>query len=163
MRLHLGCGADYRDGYINVDAWPSVRADRHVPVFPLTDIADGSVLEILAIHVIESFYQWQVPAVLADWARVLKNGGRLILEGTDLDSTMEMAQSKDPQRRQWGLWGLYGRQDMPEPNVATLHHYVWRSVELVDEMMKVGFYGGVITRATTHVPERDFRIEVTRR
>lgn len=54
MRLHLGCGFDRRDGYINVDSWSGCHPDLLVDldVFPWP-FGDNSITQILARHVIE--------------------------------------------------------------------------------------------------------------
>lgn len=161
MRLHLGCGIDYRGGYVNVDSWPEVPADEHWDARHLL-VPDNSCEEILAIHLMESFYQWEVKGVLEEWHRVLMPNGRLIIESTDLTATIRMASSDDPQTRLSGEWGIYGRQDIPEPNVDTLHKYSWRAENLVDLLKSVGFGVSYVGPATTHDPNRDYRIEAVK-
>lgn len=164
MRLNLGCGTHRMPreyGWVNVDKDPSVQPDALWPAEKLP-LDPGAVEEILAIHLIESYYQWQLPDVLREWHRVLGGNGRLVIEGTDLETTMRMALSENPDVRRSGEWGLYGRQDVPEPNVDTLHKYVWRPTQLADVLREIGFVVTHIGRATTHDTDRDFRIEARR-
>lgn len=78
MRLNLGAGAHPMEGWENLD-----RATGH-EVFPLP-YGDGSVAEIRASHVLEHFSHREVPAVLAEWVRVLEPGGRLAVAVPDFE------------------------------------------------------------------------------
>jgi SAM-dependent methyltransferase len=54
MKLHLGCGNDYKKGYINIDASKDVNPDKvwNLEKTPLP-FKDNSVDEVLAFHVLE--------------------------------------------------------------------------------------------------------------
>jgi SAM-dependent methyltransferase len=79
MKLHLGCGNDYRPGYVNCDKVTNVRADKHFDLrvmpwpFP-DDCAD----EIVMHHVLEHLPD--TLAVVEEIHRVLKPGGVAIIE-----------------------------------------------------------------------------------
>lgn len=70
IRLDLGAGDVSPAGFT-----PMGHAHGSA-VFPLP-YADGTVDEIRASHVLEHFPHGQIAAVLADWVRALKPGGRL--------------------------------------------------------------------------------------
>lgn len=59
MKLHLGCGNDYKEGYINIDASKEVNPD---VVWDLENtplpFRDNSMDEILANHVLEHLYNF---------------------------------------------------------------------------------------------------------
>lgn len=88
LKLHLACGHDYNDEYINVDLYApedarcDVRFDVQTLPYP-----DNSVDEIKAFHIIEHFHFFEIEKVLAEWYRVLKPGGRLYLETPDFLET----------------------------------------------------------------------------
>jgi len=92
IKLNLGCGDKILVDYINVDVaqersgkQPDVICDvRNLNKFS-NDYAD----EILAVHVIEHFWRWEVVSILKEWVRVLKPNGKLILECPNLKSACE--------------------------------------------------------------------------
>lgn len=88
LKLHLGCGDEYQDDYINVDFY--IPEDKKVDArFDILSIPypDNSVDEIKAFHVIEHFDFFEVQKLLKEWNRVLKPGGKLYLETPDFLST----------------------------------------------------------------------------
>jgi glycosyltransferase involved in cell wall biosynthesis len=84
LKLHLACGHDYDDSYINVDLYApeDARTDLRFDVKKLP-YPDNSVDEIKAFHIIEHFDFMEIQSVLKEWHRVLKPGGRLWLETPD--------------------------------------------------------------------------------
>lgn len=104
IRLHLASGKDYREGYINVDYY----AENYEKVDARFDVKsvpypDNSVDEILALHVIEHFDFHEGQRVLEEWYRVLKPGGKLVLETPDfLETCRAFVIGPEPVR-----WGLY--------------------------------------------------------
>ncbi|MFN3704675.1 MAG: class I SAM-dependent methyltransferase [Thermoflexales bacterium] len=77
MRLNLGCGNDYRQGYINVDRVPGVADIVHdLDEFPYP-WPDHSVDEILMRHVLEHLQD--IRKVMDELWRLLKPGGRLTI------------------------------------------------------------------------------------
>lgn len=117
VRLNLGCGDKILPGYVNVDVVearagkrPDVLCDLHdLSVFP-----DNHADEIMAIHVVEHFWRWEVEDILREWVRVLKPGGRMILECPNLVSACEeflkdpdvySREGKDGQRTMWVFYG----------------------------------------------------------
>ena len=88
LKLHLACGHDYDDSYINVDLYAPDDAQCDVR-FDVTKLPyeDNSVDEIKAFHIIEHFHFFEIQEVLKEWHRVLKPGGRLYLETPDFLET----------------------------------------------------------------------------
>lgn len=90
MRLHLGCGQRYLDGYVNIDFPLSEHtvqlesvADRHADLLRLS-YPEASVDEIRLHHVFEHFARPTACALVASWQSWLKDGGRLRIEVPDL-------------------------------------------------------------------------------
>lgn len=76
MKINLGCGRKYLEGYVNCDVVPAVRADRHFDLntFPYP-FADSSADEIFMDNVLEHLDD--VVRVMTELHRVLKPGGVL--------------------------------------------------------------------------------------
>jgi predicted SAM-dependent methyltransferase len=86
LRLNLGSGTVPLEGFTNVDALPDapgvdVVADLSQPL----PFANGAADLVYAAHVLEHFPTDEVPRLLADWRRVLREGGILLVAVPDLD------------------------------------------------------------------------------
>jgi len=81
-RLNVACGDDYQEGYINADLYSTKKYDA---IFDVQAIPydDGTVDEIRALHIIEHFNFHESNALLKEWYRVLRPGGKLIIETPD--------------------------------------------------------------------------------
>ena len=88
MKLNLGCGKDYKEGYINIDAYDKTLADKKMPVDNL-DYPSDSIEEIQAIQLIEHLGFYKTVYALAEWFRVLKPNGTLIIETPNIEKTFK--------------------------------------------------------------------------
>lgn len=152
MKLLLGGGSQRVEGFTNVDLCEGadVKHDLRNPL-PFEEAE-----EILAIHVIESFYRWELPAILKDWRRVLR--GKLTIEFTDLDDTIRLYLSDNSEERRSGKWGLYGNQESPVDPIV-LHKYDYTRDELGELLTDAGFKIIEFTRQNVqHNPKRDWRV-----
>lgn len=114
VKLNIGCGDKILPGYTNIDAVdraghsPDIVADiRAIP------LPDGCASEVLAVHVIEHFYRWEADAVVAEWVRLLKPGGKLVLECPDLAHACHAFLSGAPDP--WSMWVFYGDPAWKDP------------------------------------------------
>lgn len=93
MKLHLGCGQRYFEGYVNID-YPltehSVQqtsvADELHNLFDLR-YKKETIDEVRLHHVFEHFSRAQACAMLAAWNSWLKPGGIVHIEVPDFDRT----------------------------------------------------------------------------
>jgi hypothetical protein len=84
-RLHLGCGPNRAEGWLNVDISFSWATDFLDDIRTLKRIPDGWADSIYACHVLEHFDFKEAPLVLQRWGRALKPGGELRISVPDLD------------------------------------------------------------------------------
>lgn len=91
----------------------------------------------MAIHVVEHFWRWEVVDVLKEWVRVLKPGGKMILECPNLISACE-AVLADPDKAtlpgpegQRSMWVLYGDPSWRDPLMVHRWGYTPRSLAQV--------------------------------
>jgi len=140
MKLNLGCGDKILPGYVNVDVAPAragIEPDVLCDLHHLAPFADASADEVLAVHVVEHFWRWEVVDVLREWLRVLKPGGRMILECPNLQSACEQflrdpdAASGPGQEGQRTMWVLYGDPRWRDPLMVHRWGYTPRSLAAV--------------------------------
>ncbi len=145
MKLNLGCGDKILPGYVNVDVAPS-RAGRKPDVIcdlhRLTPFPDASVDEVLAVHVVEHFWRWEVVDVLREWTRVLRAGGTMTLECPNLISACEDFLD-DPERfagpgpeGQRTMWVFYGDPAWRDP--LMVHRWGYTPQSLAAVMQEAG-------------------------
>ncbi len=153
MKLNLGCGNRPLEGYIGVDL--SERADIVCDIRKLEFAENNSVEEIIAIHVIEHFYKWEVQPLLQEWRRVLQPKGKIILECPNLETACKnvLAGTGD----QLSMWALYGNPDLKDE--FHCHHWLYTPHTLMAELIKAGFRNCCHKAAEFKIPQRDMRVE----
>jgi len=75
MKIHLGCGKNYREGYTNVDVDESINADFHTDLNEPLPFANNSAEEIVSEHLIE--HLTNLEGYINECWRVLKPSGVL--------------------------------------------------------------------------------------
>jgi SAM-dependent methyltransferase len=121
IRLNLGCGDKILPGYVNIDVVdqragkkPDIVCDLHKLTLP-----DNYADEVMAIHVVEHFWRWEVRDILKEWTRTLKPGGKMILECPNLiTACTELL--KDPVNAagvngNMTMWVFYGDPSWRDP------------------------------------------------
>ena len=134
IKLNLGSGGDYINGYVNVDLYAD-RADERYDVAKLPH-PDNSVDEIRAYHVIEHFDYMAAHDVLKEWHRVLKPNGLIKLETPDfLESCKEFINADQDGR--WNLYGHFFSTGWINPGL--IHKFLYTEFELKKTMTWAGF------------------------
>lgn len=166
MRINIGCGHHVLDGWVNVDATVNARAPRepeilHDLVAGPIPLPDGCADEVMAIHVLEHFFEWEArEIVLPDWFRLLRRGGTLVLEMPDLWKCACNLIAGAPDQE--GMLGIYGDWSQRDPYMG--HKFGWTFARLAPVLTSLGF-----RKVREREPEwhgkrlhRDFRVEATR-
>lgn len=132
LRLNIGCGDDIREGWDNIDLYPSgpgvIKADaRKIPYYREAD-------EILASHLLEHFWLQGAMDAILNWKQALKVGGKLHIIVPDADFAFKLALEKGANYNTIGdlvsWWAtpehiIYGA-DRPGRD----HHTVWQEQSL---------------------------------
>jgi ubiquinone/menaquinone biosynthesis C-methylase UbiE len=120
---------------------------------------NGTVDRIAAIHILEHIYQWEVDGVLLEWFRVLKAGGKLILELPCLDRVlnhiflrMKKGESPSPGFSWFALWG-----DPVYKDPAMCHRWGYFKADMPLLLERAGFLNIAEEEVRYHFPQRDMR------
>ncbi len=185
VRLHLGCGDKILRGYWNLDRYgnPDEYADITKPEYP-----ENSVDEILCIHTFEHLFPWKVIDILKGWHRVLKPGGRLILEMPDMKKILQhmvpgvdtlykgckagAGGDKDAAQKCLDEYREIAKREVTltltlnavyggenSERIEDLHKWMWSYESLKPVLEQAGFRDAVEKPARYHIPIRDFRVE----
>jgi predicted SAM-dependent methyltransferase len=142
LRLHLGCGEQHFDGYVNLDYPPTehtcqtkIGADVFADITKL-QFPPQSVDEIRLHHVFEHFKRSEALALLIRWHEMLKVGGRLHLETPDLDGCARQLVSDIPFRvKQVVVRHCFGSQEAGWAN----HYDGWTAERYHHVLGQLGF------------------------
>lgn len=140
IKLNLGCGDKILEGYVNVDV-VNERAGKSPDVVcdikKLDKFDSNYADEVMAIHVVEHFDRWDIVEILREWSRVLKPGGKMILECPNLESACKeflkdpINHSKPNQNGQRTMWVFYGDPSWRDPLMMHKWGYTPRSLAQV--------------------------------
>lgn len=169
MKLNVCCGKRILQGYVNIDVVSNPagkpQPERVAPANSLP-IKDGMVEELMCIHGWEHFYRWECDTIIAEWKRVLKPDGLLVLELPDLKKCAQnfvagLASGSHPD--QLHMWGIYGDATLMNPHM--IHKWGW-TPETLETFLRQNGFGQIRHLPTVWHPagraHRDMRIEATR-
>ncbi len=97
LRINLGSGEAYLEGFVNVDALPDAPGvDVVADISEELPFESGSADLIYAAHLLEHFPTDAVPGMLAEWRRVLKDGGQLLVAVPDIEAISKIIAERRP-------------------------------------------------------------------
>lgn len=151
IKLNIGCGADYRPGFINIDASGELnRVDRiiDISVDPLAGhFEKDSVDFILANDIIEHHFHWEAVRILRDFHMILKPGGECEIRVPDCEKIISSKEFTIERK----LTLLFGGQDVPQGIESDMelsrkkhpqlfcHKYGWTKERMKRELTEIGF------------------------
>lgn len=148
MKLNVGCGNDWRTGWVNIDSSADSAADKVMPAEDL-DLPDGSAQEIEALHLIEHLGYFRTRYFLSECFRTLRPGGRLVIETPDIVKTCAaFAGAKAPEEREAQLGWIYGAE-----SAGMGHRYAFPG-ELLKELARRAGFDIISAESRTYHPGR---------
>lgn len=169
MKINFACGRQVWDGFWNVDAVRHPKAPRdpellHAIKFghdgavlnPLP-LADGCADELHAMHIIEHVAEWEARHLLAEWRRLLKPGGLLVLELPNLEAAARNLLAG--MSEQWWMFPFYG--DHSHKDHFMTHRFGYTPRTLAELVKGAGFVKLEQKPPQTHGARtaRDMRLE----
>ncbi len=150
IKLNIGCGSDYRNGFINIDGSSKVKTDK------IIDLNNDSLMNhfvpetidyILANDIVEHFFHWEAINLLTSFFNILKKGGTCEIRVPDAEFIIESLEL--PIEGKLNL--LFGGQDIPQrvnPEMDMsrkkypqffCHKYGWIKNSMEKELLSIGF------------------------
>lgn len=143
LKLHLGCGENYLDGYINIDFPPSEHAvlipiaDAHADIIKDLDFPSDTVDEIRLHHVFEHFDRVIALVLLVRWHNWLKVDGILKIETPDaIESAKQLSSDIDYKQKMAVIRHLEGDQSAN----WGVHIGQWWDERFENTLSKLGFH-----------------------
>lgn len=143
MKLHLGCGEKYIEGFVHIDMLEYEHIDHKSSLEELNFIESNSVEYIYASHVLEHFSRDSIEQVLSEWLRVLQPCGVLRVAVPDFQAITSRYQMTGNLEELLGLL-IGGQKDKYD-----WHGMVFDFNLLCSYLKKVGF---------KHVTRYDWRL-----
>lgn len=151
MKLNIGCGTDYRDGFVNIDGSSTLpKVDKVIDISTeslLSHFEAGAADYILANDIIEHHFHWEATRILKDFFMVLKQGGIAEIRVPDAEYIMKSWRYSTDQK----LNLLFGGQDIQQGHDANMdesrkkfpqffcHKFGWTMKSLKKELSDIGF------------------------
>ena len=167
--LHVGCGPSHKEDTtrgFNTPEWKELRLDINEAVNPdivgtmldMSAVTEGAVDALFSSHNIEHLYPHEVPLALAEFRRVLKPDGFVVITCPDLQSVCRLiAEDKLTEPAYHSPAGpiapldiLYGhRAAMQQGNLYMAHRCGFTERVLIAVLQDAGF-GAVVSGSRTH-------------
>jgi hypothetical protein len=169
IKLHLGCGANYLFGYVNIDSNKDILADLYIDYLEIDNyFSVESIKEILMIHSIGYLNLWQARDFFRKAFKLLDNDGVFILETPNLMNAINMIQSSynlNIEDYYEGIRALHAfdMQQVNNREKIIPYAFSWSPWHLEQELKDAGFVDVRLLKPQTHVPWRDMRIEACKK
>lgn len=124
MNINIGCGKQTWNDFYCIDAVQHPKASRDVDLIYRFDFwSDGRLKEEIPLsagvadevhcyHFIEHVYAWEAASVIEELRRLLKQGGKLILELPNIEAAAKnLIKGDTDQMCMWPLYGDPGTKD----------------------------------------------------
>jgi len=144
MKLNIGCGKNYKKGFVNIDGNKNHNPDLVIDIQQenlLKRFEKNSCDEIYAKDIIEHFTHWEAVNLLEKFYSLLKTNGLLTIITPDFQTIVEGHDSIEKKL----LW-IYGGQDYLDESEDRkiypqyyCHKFCWIQRDLISELTRIGF------------------------
>jgi hypothetical protein len=166
IRLHLGCGTNNLDGWINIDVTDNSLADVVMDFKNIKGVFQPqSVREILMVHSISYLRLWEARDFFADTFSLLEPTGRLVLEFPDVVKCATAITRKEIPVEEYleavRAFYAFDLDEIRQKKPYTPYAFGWSAWHISQELKNVGFSDVAIKDPDTHNRRiwRDTRIE----
>ena len=137
MKLHLGSGSRYLEGFLHIDIADYEHIDINSSVDKLNTIDNDTIDEIYASHVLEYFDRNEVESVLKEWKRVLKKDAVLRIAVPNFEALIKVYRETEEIEKILGpLYGKWGLND----SSFIYHKTVYDENSLTALLERIGFF-----------------------
>lgn len=169
VKLHIACGKNYKDGWINIDINPKVRKDFCIDVKKGLPFPDNSVDYIFNEHFIEHLSYDRGLFFLKEAHRILKPGGVIRTAFPDIDKIIDSYINDYWRNMEWvklinAHWypsGCYMLNKCIKENGA--HQYMYSVKEIKRRLFEAGFLENNIGRCAVGKSQYSELINAERR
>jgi len=164
IKLNVGSGGVEVPGYISVDKYDT-RANILMDVFDL-ELSENSVEEILASHLFEHVNPYNSVDLLKKWLKVLKPGGKLIMEMPNIEELCKLFVTSDKSTRYGILNCIYGtvntKEDGKPSEITSPHLWGWYPEMLFEHLVWAGYTEIAMGAEQIPHPFKNFRVEAVK-
>ncbi len=137
MRLHVG-GTERKDGWTVLNVQPGPHVDIVGNCADLSELATASVEQIYASHVLEHLsYVGELPQALAEFWRVLRPGGQIMVSVPDLDALCQLF--LHPRAKHQDRWEIMRMMFGGQTDAFDLHKVGFWADSLARLLFEAGF------------------------
>jgi len=152
MKLNIGCGMDYREGFINIDGSDMLsKVDKVIDISIeslLSYFNEGEIEYILANDIIEHQFHWEAIRIMKEFYTLLKQTGQVEIRVPDAEFIIKSHTFSTEKK----LNLLFGGQDIPQGKNSQMdksrktfphffcHKYGWTMELMTKELSDIGFF-----------------------
>lgn len=164
IKLNLGSGGIEYPGFLSVDLHDR-RANIIMDATKL-DFTENSVSEIMASHLFEHLNPYHCLDILKSWLKVLKPGGKLVMEMPDIEQLCKRFVNASTGERYGILNAVHGSvntSDSGDPSeISSPHLFSWWPQSISDHLQNAGFVNITFGPEIWPHPESNMHVEGTK-
>lgn len=168
LKLNLGCGYEYKDGWVNIDLNKSVRTDICCDFINLKNHFTADSVELIyMIHSISYLNLWEANTFFLDSYKILSKGGVLEMEFPDIEKCAKLLIDADNfENFTEAVRGVFAFDLDQIQNRESFRPYSfgWSGKYMKEVLQNIGFAKVEILEPLTHGrrSSRDTRIVATK-